>query len=1086
MSDPKFRLLFHGPFGAGQSDRARDILCEMADTGARDILYVVANGAARRAVIADLVRRRGAIFGMRVVTLQQLPFEIERRARVIGAPVMGGVLQEILVEHAVRSAMRTMDASLNPPINASLPVSGVAAAATRTITAVERAGGTRESLAAALLADLSVESQIGAGPRVLINTWAHLDDVSDSRTRTVAQAVRSAIALLRARADTMLTPCSLIVLEDLPLHGPLDRDLIASLLAAAGCSVVATSECAGQLSAGPASQSHALLRTLANWNEQRCERTADPLSGAGDRLFRSDITEHELTAPLTAPLIPITRLEAAGDAGEVRLAARIITRHLRENVGEHVLSPSDILVIVPRSGRYRDLICEIFAEKGIPTTLQPARSAATTALGSVLLELLDLAMDRNGGTREVALALARSPHIDVRMHAADRLEQRVVTRGYLGLDGWDELAVRTLGPRATNRVNRLKRTIASARDSLVVVSSGEEVATVVRHLAKELRLVGNAYFARRRIAREDRDDTFASDLADTSVREDNQTWEVVERVLDETMPALLRASSTHMERGPAFATAWLSLFRRALDSESPGRGRPSADAVRVGGTAAGDGQPAQITIILGLQQKTFPQQSRQDPFLRDAVKYRLARCGIALTTSEDAAESERESFVRAVSTARDALYLSSPATDAAGKPTVVSFFLEDFQQAVGAEHRFAVERMGVTDVACDPEDAASRAELLAAVAHGVWQRLPATAAADRAAAFAAWNQLAGADIGLVPVAHGRVAPARPSFDASLFANSPHGTLELSASQLKSIGHCTFQHFVHKVLDPEPLDPPGYGALEKGSLVHSAMMQWVRLDGWERGESALPQLDDWFAAQAATLPPAARDSALARFTLDHDRGRLLDFIREELTAMNTPGTAQPMYNELAFGGRAAAHGDRDPASVSDTFDLDVATSGGERTVRFTGSVDRVDVYEDAGELHGIAIDYKTGNSSEFYAKSMLDGTDLQLRLYLLAIERLWGVRPAGALYIGFGDGVRRGAVCEDAAERIGRFETDHVKVLTRAEWNDFVYGETTRLIQPLIDRLVTLDITALPHKRNCGFCDLGAICRYLPYDTVTRV
>lgn len=1081
MSDPSRRLLFHGPFGAGQSDRARDVLCKMADVGARDILYVVANGAARQAVIAELVRRRGAIFGMRVVTLRKLPFEIERRARVRGAPIVGGVLQEILVEHAVRSAVRTMDGSLDPSINASLPVSGVAAAATRTIAAIEHAGGTRESLAAAL----SAESQMDAGPRVLIDTWTHLEKISDSRSRTTAQAMRSAIALLRTHADTILAPCSLIVLQDLPLHGPLGRDLIASLLAAAHCSVVATSEYADQLSAGPALQAHALLRTLADWDEQLCERAADPLSGAGDRLFRSAMKEHGFTAPLPAPRIPITRLEAAGDAGEVRLAARIITRHLRGTAAERVVCPSDILVIVPGVGRYRELICEIFAEKGIPTALQPARSAADTALGSVLLELLDLAIDRNGGTRERALALVRTPHIDVRMHAADRLEQRVLTRGYLGLDGWDELALRTLGPRATNRVNRLKRAIASARDSLAAASSNEQVATVVRHLAKELRLVGNAYFARRRIAREDRDDVLASSLGDASVREDNQTWEVVERVLDETMPALLRSSSSNIERGSTFATAWLSLFRRALDSESPGRGRPIADAVRVSGTTAGDGHPARITIILGLQQNTFPRQPRQDPFLRDAVKDRLARCGIELATSEDAAESERELFIRAVSTARDALYLSCPATDAGGQPTVASFFLEDFQHAVGAEHRFAVERMGVADVVCEPEDAASRAELLAAVAHGVWQRLPATVAAeaDRAAAFAAWNQLAGGAIGLVPVAHGRIAPARPSFDAALFANSPHGTLELSASQLKSIGHCTFQHFVQKILDPEPLHPPDYGSLEKGSLVHSAMMEWVRLDGWKRGESAFPQLDDWFAAQAARLPLSARDSALARFTLEQDRARLLDFVREELAAMNTAGAAQPMYNELAFGGRAAAHGDRDPASVSDTFDLVVATSAGERTVRFTGSVDRVDVYRDGADLHGIAIDYKTGKSSEFYARSMLDGTDLQLRLYLLAIERLWGIKPAGALYVGFGDGVRRGAVREDAAERIGQFDPKHVKVLPRAEWDGFVHGETTRLVQPLIERLVTLDITALPHKRNCGFCDLGSVCRYLPYDTL---
>ena len=82
----------------------------------------------------------------------------------------------------------------------------------------------------------------------------------------------------------------------------------------------------------------------------------------------------------------------------------------------------------------------------------------------------------------------------------------------------------------------------------------------------------------------------------------------------------------------------------------------------------------------------------------------------------------------------------------------------------------------------------------------------------------------------------------PVFDVGVLASAPHTTLRLSASQLKSIGHCTFRHFVEKVLDPKSIAPPGYDALSKGSLIHDAMVEWADgLQGWKRGVSALPGL-----------------------------------------------------------------------------------------------------------------------------------------------------------------------------------------------------------------------------------------------------
>ncbi len=1067
MSKPEAprRTLFHGPFGAGQSRHARDAVCAAADAGARDILHVVANRAAALAVRSELVNRRKAVFGLRVITLKGLPREIERRARIKGAAIAGGAVDELLLERAVRTAAAKA--------TSSVVATGLALSAARTITEVERGGGTLSSFEAAL----KEIGERGDGATVLLETWRELDRLRGSTSRSQAVAQRAAIKLLEAHDSSVMNDCSLIVLEDLPLFGPVDRDLMKALLTIASCPIVATSEYAVHLETSPALRAYKLIRSLAQWDEQLLRRDNDPLDGTDERIFAATVAE----AKSPNPRLQITRLEAAGEAAEVRLAARVVLRHLRESTASHPIHASDIM-IVARGSLYRELIQEIFTGAGIGVNSGTRLSASETPLGLVLLDLLRMAADGSGGTREQALKILRTPHLDLGTRAADRLARRVRTLGYLGVDGWDRRVFHPLGKRTRRRVMRFRRSLRAAREAFAAASSTKEMAFTVRKLAKELRLVGNAYFARKRAGAGASGSTLETRLMNAGIRDDNQTWEMIEQVLDDTMPDMLNAdASSGADAQLSFAERWISLFARALDDETLQRSHSGDDIVRIAGASAGDGQPATVTIILGLRQQAFPRQPRQDPFLRDTLRTRLADFGIELVGSEGTAESEREAFIRAITTARETLYLSHAATDAKGKAAVASFFIEDLQRAIGRDHHFDVERLGIADVAPPPEDAVTRAEMLAAVAHGIWQRLPATptSIADRSTSFAAWNDLLANSASVTPVSSGRMAELRPSFSVDALQFAPHHTLELSASQLKTIQHCTYEHFVKKVLHPGDLAVPEYDALSKGTLVHEAMMQWVRLDGWKRGDAALGELDSWFANRVTALPPSAREGRLARFMMDEDRGQLDVFVRDELDAVSAPGAAKPAYHELAFGRRIAAHGERDPASVASTFDLAVQTPMGSRVVKFTGSIDRVDTYQRDQATCGIALDYKSGATSKRYSDAMHDGTDLQLRLYLLALERLWGIIPVGALYVGFGDGVRRGAISEVAEDRIGEFDPRTVTVMKHDVWDSFVHSGTEQLIQRLIERLVTFDIVAQPDSNGCGFCELGPICRYTP-------
>jgi len=1058
------RLLFTGPFHADHRARARDVLRERADGGARDLLYIVASATAKRAAIGDLVRRRCALFGVRVVTLRTLGAELARRARVAEPAMIDDVMDDLLVEQAVRAATGSR-------FDGSTPVRGLASKVASTIDLLERNGGS-----SSMLAPVVDVASPGEGAQALLQTWRTLELSRARHGRTPAQSLAASVALLGER-PLLLNGLDLLLVEDVPALAALERALLAAVIANAPGWVVAAYGHAPQLPDAPSSVAVAHVRAMAGWREVRCE---PPITDGRDYLGRMFTPAASRANPESGangsratPSVAIARLEAAGDVGEVRLAARVVRRHLDNGV-----KPGDIaLVVHGGADRYRELVHELFGAAGIPVAATRPRAVADTGIGSVLLQLLALAAAPDRATRQASLAVARTPHLDLRTHEADRLERQVTLRGYLGLDGWDALALEALGGRAVNRVNRLKRAVAGARRGLEIVATPDDAARVVRQLARDLRLVGNAYFARRRKARgPGADDSLATRSA-LAIREDNQAWEEIEHALDHTVPALLAADRARPRGGRELADAWLAMLGRVMRSVTVVAERAPAEAVQLRGSGPGSDAPARVVIVLGLLEKCFPRQPRQDPLLDDAVRRRLRQqYGWSLITSDEAAERERECFLRAVASATEALYLSCAATDSQGRPAVRSFFIDDLTNAVG--HDIPVERSGVTTAVAALSDAASPSELLAALSHDIWQQLPRVdAEARRTAAFRALDALARRDRDLSVVRHGRRVTQRPKLDAVLPAFGPNEKPRLSASQLKSIAHCTYKHFVEKVLVPTELVAPEYDALNKGSLIHDAIMHWsAELRGWDRGEVALDALSAWVRERVERWSPAERGSARARQAASADCERLDEFIRHELALLEVPGIARPLHAELAFGEELGRHGPRDASSRVESFELTVETTGGPVAVNFRGSMDRVDVLEVDGVRYGVVIDYKTGQTSERYAADMMKGHDLQLRLYLMVLEQFWGVIPVGALYLGFGDGVRRGAMRAEFASRFAGIEDGPVKLLDADAWAAF-RDATPGLIAPLVDRLVRRDIVPAPRDHDCGFCELTPICRY---------
>ena len=144
--------------------------------------------------------------------------------------------------------------------------------------------------------------------------------------------------------------------------------------------------------------------------------------------------------------------------------------------------------------------------------------------------------------------------------------------------------------------------------------------------------------------------------------------------------------------------------------------------------------------------------------------------------------------------------------------------------------------------------------------------------------------------------------------------------------------------------------------------------------------------------------------------------------------------------------------------------------------YAESIDRVDF--DAGGIKAIIMDYKLGKPPDYAA--LANGSSLQMPLYLLAMERLFG--KVGA------------AACYDSAQETGRrriYRTEHVNMkqfapLPSCDASEHVKPHTR---QQFSDLLQTAETAAIGAARaieagriearpgdHCAACDYKDVCR----------
>jgi ATP-dependent helicase/DNAse subunit B len=646
----------------------------------------------------------------------------------------------------------------------------------------------------------------------------------------------------------------------------------------------------------------------------------------------------EADAHRVDPAGAVRLLEGGGERAELELVAREIGALLAGG-----MAPGEIAVVVRSSAGTAELIEEVFSQESIPYALQQRSPFADSAIGRALIGVLRCVPARD---ERAAKAPAGAERRSLRADGAGTGGTAEDLLGWLRAPGLvdrheliDDLEARARRAGAGSAVQA--RALWEQRnwrlETIDHLYEAQErgARALIERASRELQWLFSA--PRRR----------AASVLSSEELEDGQALAAGQRALGE-LGELARLAP---ELAPAEATE-LALALEGV--ELLGGERPSSDAVAVLDPLALRARRVRALFLCGLQEGVFPAPARPQPFLAEEERRRLAEVsGLRLGEHEDALAAERYLLYAAVSRPEELLVLSWHSACDDGSSATASLFVDDvcdlFEESLlDGRARRALGAVGWTS----ERDGTSP---------GPQARL---AISDRSASSE------------------RIAPLR---DRELLAELRAHTW--SASSLEVWMSCPVRWLVERLLRADDLDPDPE-PLARGGLAHAALkdtLEGLRLQTGSARltpaslELARELLRSALSDRAAEFPlstaPERRPGLRRRLEADLDR-----YLGH---AAEVESQLEPVHLELGFG--FAEDDERGEGSALDAFDL----GGG---VMLRGRIDRIDV---SGDGAAVVYDYKGRSAAP--AGKWIAGRDLQVALYMRAIEQLLGVRAVGGFY-----------------------------------------------------------------------------------------
>ena len=510
-------------------------------------------------------------------------------------------------------------------------------------------------------------------------------------------------------------------------------------------------------------------------------------------------------------------------------------------------------------------------------------------------------------------------------------------------------------------------------------------------------------------------------------------------------------------------------------------------------------------FIAGLIESGFPLRKPRDWIYPHEERERLKKYGLTLEDiSPTTLLKEEHYFYQAACRATERLYLTWPVVLEGGAETVVSYYVDELTHALAPleitneDKRRDFEGDFLADSSSHQELATSLVRLDERHRHDGRRTVPFEK--DGIGKLLEWAEvhhvLTTSALNRIAIGRERMGRQFGRYDG-LIGNSDLRRLLAarygadyvwSASALSLYGKSPFKFFAERVLKLEQRVEAALdlAAMDAGGLLHEALRRFFmnhrdkRLDPADRiklREEMRSIADKVFSEHERAVPPLnihvwKIDREIHQLQL----AQVVDYEIDLQSKCDDDGML-PAYFELGFG---MEHGTRDERSTPEFLtmlrdDESPLTTG---TIRLRGQIDRIDIARD-GTL--IAYDYKLSKGAS--QKDMLEGRDLQIGIYLDAMESLFfpGQAIAGGGYYVLRTCIRnRGLYRKD----FDRYTQLGAGVSSRVEDEQWIeYRRTMRLrIWDFIDNIRSGVFVVNPTApdQTCGPCDFAAICRYEKY------
>ena len=496
---------------------------------------------------------------------------------------------------------------------------------------------------------------------------------------------------------------------------------------------------------------------------------------------------------------------------------------------------------------------------------------------------------------------------------------------------------------------------------------------------------------------------------------DEAAWDAVRSAL-RGLGALDRAAA------PPAPEAFAVAFARALSGARIPVHPAPADGVALLDAMTARGQRFRVAILLGLNEKEWPRTPREDPYLPDASRRRIAATtGVRLLEKMEGISEERLLFALALDSA-DRVVLVHRRVDDEGRKEAPSSYLDEVRRIAHVEDKQPVPRLPLKKLERKKEWLTPAEHRMHALLTGSRDAQPEVVKAHALEAYGQWTPY-------------DILSAPPQAHVTKLEQAG-----FSPTALQDLATCPYRYWAMKVAHLEVLDPreaeEDAAAREIGGVLHEALAA---------PGDPLANAKELFRQRAAKRPPlrwavweAARDAGVKALEelVEADKKELKDngwsVLGAELELPFLPGPA-PLPG-------------------------------------LRGRVDRVETRERKGatEFRVTDFKYKSTKRSPFgekkdetIEKNVLAEAETGLKLQLVAYARLVAAKIgpkavfAGSQYFYFGPlfrPVRQGLLTQDGAKTL--------EGLASRIWPVAHAGQFVVVDDPPV----------------CANCDIRAICR----------